>query len=38
VKIGKIYLKALTLKVEIGEEFKKEFLEKFRIKFSRGGG
>ncbi len=36
-RIGKFILNAVILKIEIGEEYKKEFLEKFRIKFSRVG-
>ncbi len=37
-QIGKINLNAVVLNIEICEENKKEFLENFRIKFSRGGG
>ena len=38
VLIGKLILNAVLIKIEICEKNKKEFLGRFRVKFSRGGG
>jgi len=38
VQIGRLRLNAVLVKIEVCEENIKEFLETFRVKFSRGGG
>jgi hypothetical protein len=38
VKFGKISLNSILLEINIFKDIEKDFMNKFRIKFSRGGG
>lgn len=38
VKFGKISLKSILLEINISKDIEEDFMHKFRIKFSRGGG
>lgn len=38
VKFGKISLKSILLEINVSKDIEKDFMHKFRIKFSRGGG
>jgi hypothetical protein len=38
VKFGKISLNSILLEINISKDIERDFMHKFRIKFSRGGG